>query len=203
MSTKPREYGDPTTRREILAAAWSLVEDGDTEVRLVDVAARAGVSRRAVYLHFGDRAGLLAALVEFMDEAIGVQEMARDVWRPAPAADFLAAVVAFYARLNPRVDPVARMLESRPQDAAARAAWRDRMETRRNVHRQIIHRIRADDALAPGWDVDAAADMLHALMLPAVWRELVDEVGWSVDQCRAHLTNLVRSALLAPRGGTD
>lgn len=196
MSTSEREYGDPATRRQILVAAWTLIGEGDAEIRLADVGARAGVSRQAVYLHFGDRAGLLAALVEFMDEAIGVRDMARDVWTAAAPDELLAAVVAFYAQLNPRVDAVARMLDARPQDAAAQAAWRSRMEMRRHVHRELTQRIWADHSLAPGLTVDAAADLLHAMMLPSVWRELA-EIGWTVEECRAHLTMILRRALLA------
>jgi AcrR family transcriptional regulator len=196
MSTSARDYGDPATRRQILTAAWSLIEDGDTDARLSDVGARAGVSRRAIYLHFGDRAGLLAALVEFMDEAIGVRELAEPVWSATSPEEMPAALVAFYAHLNPRVDAVARLLEARPRDAAARAAWRSRMETRREIHREVIRKIRDDGALASEWTVDAAADVLHAMMLPSAWRELTEEVGWKADACRTHLTAAVRRAFL-------
>jgi AcrR family transcriptional regulator len=33
------------------------------------------VSRQTVYLHFGDRAGLLLALVHYMPETLGFQEL--------------------------------------------------------------------------------------------------------------------------------
>lgn len=196
MSTSPGPYGDPQTRRLILDATWALVEDGDSEVRLVDVAERAGVSRRAVYLHFGDRAGLLAALVDHMDEVIDVGAVADSLWSATDPADVLAGIVEVYAHLNPRVDAVARMLEGRPKDAAARAAWRSRLETRRRVHRELLQRVSEAGALAAGWSVDGAADMVHAMMLPAVWRELVDEVGWSIEDCRHHFTAVLRRALL-------
>ena len=39
-----------------------------TELRLADVADRADVSRQAVYLHFGDRAGLVLGLLGWVDE---------------------------------------------------------------------------------------------------------------------------------------
>ena len=192
MSTNGPEYGDPTTRRQILAAAWELIEEGDIALRLSDVGAQAGVSRRAIYLHFGDRAGLLAALVEHMDESIDVRSVAEPIWSATSTPELLAAVVAFYSYLNPRVDSVARVLESRPDDAAARAAWRSRMEMRRQLHRDVLMRIRDQGDLAHGWTVETAADVLHALMLPAVWRELVHEIGWSVEDCRAHMTTVLQ-----------
>jgi AcrR family transcriptional regulator len=192
MSTTGSDYGDPKTRRQILAAAWDLIEGGDIAVRLADVGAHAGVSRRTIYLHFGDRAGLLAALVEHMDESIDARSVAEPIWSAASTPELLAAVVAFYSYLNPRVDSVARVLESRPEDAAARAAWRSRMQMRRQLHRDVLRRISEQGDLAPGWTLDAAADMLHALMLPVVWRELLHEVGWSVEDCRAHLTTVLQ-----------
>lgn len=196
MSTTSRGYGDPATRLQILTAAWALIEDGDSEVRLSDVGARAGVSRRSIYLHFGDRAGLLAALVEFMDEAIGVRALAEPVWSATSAEALLAAVVAFYAQLNPRVDTVARLLEASPGDTAARLAWRSRMQMRRQIHHEVMRRIKDDNALASEWTVDAAADVLHSMMLPAAWRELVEGVGWTVEECQAHLTTAVHRVFL-------
>lgn len=198
MSTTHRQYGDPSTRRQILATTWSLIEEGDEEVRLSDVAARAGVSRRAVYLHFSDRAGLLTALVAFMDEAIGVRELAAPVRTAGSPEERLAAVVAFYAQLNPRVEPVARLLEARAQDVAARAAWRSRMDLRRQIHRGVFARIAEADALAPPWTVDAAADVLHAMMLPGAWRELTTHAGWTATECQAHLTVMVCRTFLPP-----
>lgn len=196
MSTKVRGYGDPATRHQILSAAWELIEEGDANARLSDVGTRAGVSRRAIYLHFGDRAGLLAALVEFMDEAVGERSLAEPVWSATSCEQLLAAVVAFYAQVNPRVDAVARLLEARPQDAAASAAWRSRMELRRQIHRDVFRRIRDADALAPAWTVDTAADVLHSMMLPAAWRELIDQVGWTPEECQAHLTTAAQRVFL-------
>lgn len=203
MSTSVLAYGDPATRHQILTAAWFLIEAGDTEVRLNHVATRAGVSRRAIYLHFGDRAGLLAALVEFMDEAIGVRSLAEPVWSATSSEELLAAVVVFYTQLNPRVDGVARLLEARPEDAAAHAAWKSRMEMRRQIHRDIFRRIRDDDALASEWSVDVAADVLHSMMLPAASRELIEEVGWTVEDCRAYLTTAIRRMFLQPARRND
>lgn len=198
MSTSAAGYGDPATRQQILSATWELIEEGDADVRLSDVGTRAGVSRRAIYLHFGDRGGLLEALVEFMDETIDVRSLAEPVWSASSPEELLAALVALYAQLNPRVDAVARLLEARPQDSAARAAWRSRMDMRRQVHRDVFGRLVDDDALAPEWTVDTAADVLHAMMLPAAWRELVTEVGWTADECQAHLSAAVCRAFLKP-----
>ena len=52
--------GDPATRARILAAARALLEERPgTGPSMGEVAARAGVSRQALYLHFADRSALL------------------------------------------------------------------------------------------------------------------------------------------------
>ncbi|MFN2487225.1 MAG: TetR/AcrR family transcriptional regulator, partial [Acidimicrobiia bacterium] len=75
MSSAEPSYGDPETRRRILQATWKLIEELGPSIRLIDAADRAGVSRQAVYLHFGDRAGLLLALVQHIPETLGFQEL--------------------------------------------------------------------------------------------------------------------------------
>ncbi|MCB0952277.1 MAG: helix-turn-helix transcriptional regulator, partial [Microthrixaceae bacterium] len=73
-------YGDPETRNRILEAAWSLLAEHGAQIKLADVAARASVSRQALYLHFGDRAGLLVALVNHMDESLDLGESLVEVY---------------------------------------------------------------------------------------------------------------------------
>ena len=63
-----------------------------TEVSVGRVAAEAGVSRQAVYLHFGSKANLLLALVAWMDEA--------------------GRLPSLIAKALSESDPVERLLES-------------------------------------------------------------------------------------------
>jgi AcrR family transcriptional regulator len=59
--TRPYHHGD--LRRALLAAAAAAItESGPAAVSLRDLARRAGVSHAAPAHHFGDKAGLLAAL---------------------------------------------------------------------------------------------------------------------------------------------
>ncbi|MCL3838906.1 TetR/AcrR family transcriptional regulator [Aeromicrobium duanguangcaii] len=70
------------TRATLLAAAELLVSQrAPEEIRIEDVAAQAGVSAASVYVHFGTKDGLLAAVTE---RVLGV---ATDALRAAYAAD--------------------------------------------------------------------------------------------------------------------
>src|SRR5215203_1794688 len=66
--------GDPKTRTRILEATWRLmVGRNGRGVRMRDVAEEAGVSRQAVYDHFGSRADLMVATARYGDEVRGLE----------------------------------------------------------------------------------------------------------------------------------
>ncbi|WP_210480213.1 TetR/AcrR family transcriptional regulator [Naasia sp. SYSU D00948] len=186
-----------STRHRILEAAWGAVEELGAGVRMGDVALRAGVSRQAVYLHFKDRAALLLALVDHMDETLEVDRLVGEVFAAPGGVAMLDRALALYAQLTPRIDRVARVLE-RSDDPAMAAAWRDRMSRRRSGHLAVIGLIAAEGRLADGWTVEEAADLLQTLTLPATWRTLTEELGWTSEQYREGLGRTLRSALLKP-----
>ena len=65
------------TRERILKETWHLMEKRRGQgVRIEDVAQAAGVSRQAVYLHFGSRAELLIATTHYLDATLhGAQKL--------------------------------------------------------------------------------------------------------------------------------
>ncbi len=194
-----RTYGDPETRRRILEAARELIAERGSLLKLSEVAYRAGVTRQAVYLHFGDRTGLLVSLVQFMDEAVQLGESLAAIHEAPTSADLIERTMQLHSRFSEAIDPVALVLESAQyHDEALGTAWRDRMEFRHGVHRRLVERIADDGELAEGWSVETAADLFYAVTLPGPWRELTRELGWSADDYREHMTRLLQRALLAP-----
>ena len=197
MSSDPTLYGDPETRRRILQAAWELLEQQDSGVRLVDVADRAGVSRQAVYLHFGDRSGLLVALVDFIDVSLGAVQLRAHIHGGATGVESLQRWIETMSWYTAKIDRVTQVLEnSQYQDEALAAAWRDRMGRRQMHIRSIVERIAAEGRLAKGWSVDAVVDLIYVVTMPGPWRELTRELGWTAEQYTQNLTRLVQSALL-------
>ena len=67
-----------STRDTILDAAIRLVSKRDsTGITMAQIAASAHVSRQALYLHFTDRAALIVAMVQHLDERLGIAVEAR------------------------------------------------------------------------------------------------------------------------------
>jgi len=62
-----------TTRRRILDAAIQLMAAGPTEWSIPQVAEAAGVSVPTIYRHFGDKGGLVDAVVPHVGERLGFQ----------------------------------------------------------------------------------------------------------------------------------
>jgi AcrR family transcriptional regulator len=190
-------YGDPDTREHLLRAAWELALQQGPSLRLADVASRAGMSRQAVYLHFGDRAGLLLALLAWGDQVLKLGDLLARVNEAPTGIEALERMVEAHATYSPRIDALARVLEAHQyQDAAVSAALRDRLNFRRAAHRAVIARIAADGDLAEGWSVDTAAELFFAVTMPSPWRELTGTCGWSASQYAKRMSQLLRSALV-------
>jgi AcrR family transcriptional regulator len=197
MSSEVAFYGDPETRRRILQAAWELLEQQGAGVKLVDVADKAGVSRQAVYLHFGDRSGLLVALVDFIDVSLGAIQIRAHVHGGATGVESLQRWIQTMSWYTAKIDRVTQVLESSQyQDKALAAAWRDRMGRRQMHIRSIVERIAAEGRLDERWSVDTAVELLYVVTMPGPWRELTRELGWTAEQYTQNLTQLVQSALL-------
>lgn len=190
-------YGDPATRNRILNTTWELVTEQGGRFKLSDVAARASVSRQAVYLHFGDRSGLLVALVQHMDDTLDLAKSLAEVRAAPDGASLLEAAMRLNATFWAQVFPVAQVLEAaQHEDEVLGAAWRDRMRFRQATFRAMIETLDERGELDQVWNVDDAAATLYAVAHFDAWRELSIELGWSDDRYVESMTRLLRRALL-------
>jgi AcrR family transcriptional regulator len=167
------------TRTRILAAALACAADARADCTMGEVAAKAGLSRQAVYLHFPNRAALLAALSEWLAAAA-----ARSPADAPSARATLTALVAWLADDYPRTWPLVRRLGENPGDASRMIACR-----------KLAERFRDEGALSPHLSPAAATDLLFTLTSLAVWAELVPGRGWDAARYRSHIVYLATSAL--------
>lgn len=197
-------YGEGETRRRILQAAWSLLETRGAGLTLSGVAEEAGVSRQAIYLHFGDRRGLMMRLVEHVDASYGLDDLIARVHAAGSGTQALAYLVEVLDEAAPVIDAVAQMLESAQyDDAALAAAWRSRMSGRQALTRAVMERLAAEGRLARGWSVDAATELCYTVTMPGPWRELTRELSWSRAEYVSRITRLLTDTFVATpaRGG--
>ena len=195
-------YGDPQTRKRILDAARALLEERGSGVPIADIADLAGVSRQAIYLHFGDRVSLFVAVADHIDVSFGRDRLREHVFGATTGFDSLHRWVETMSWYTAKIDSVTRVLElAGEHDEALAAAWRDRMIGRRAHVRRIVDRIAAEGQLAKGWTAEAASDMVFAVTLPGPWRVLTSVLGWSTERYAAEITSMLERSLLATPGG--
>ena len=196
--SSPPPYGDPQSRDRILRAAWNVLLESGPEIRLADVAKRAGLSLQAVYLHFGDRAHLLLEVLAWGDRELQRDELMARVRNAETGVEALDRIVEVHAAYSPRIDAVARALEAdQYRDEAVAAALRDRLDVRRAAHREVIARIADEGSLADGWTIDGATDVFSAVTMLGPWRELTEACDWSAEQYTERMSKFVREALVA------
>jgi AcrR family transcriptional regulator len=204
VSSTPEPYGDPQTRKSILDAAWTLLEERGTGVRIADIAAKAGVSRQTVYLHFGDRASLFVELGDHIDVSFGRDRLRARVFGAPTGVESMRRWVQTMSWYTAKIDSVSRILElAAESDEALAAVWKDRMTGRRGHVRRIAERMASDGQLADGWTAEAAADLIFTLTLPGPWRVLTSVAGWSKARYAREITRLLERSLLPPSEGTS
>lgn len=197
---EPRNRRSRETRAAVLDATWALLEErGAERTTMAAVAVRAGVTRRALYLHFASRAELFLALHAHVDERLDLEASVRLI---AEAPDAVAALDAFVTHLagfharTRAVDLALLRVKDGDPDVAmvvsqGTAVWRGGCL-------RIAQRLADEGRLAAPWTVDEAADLLWNQMYPDVLERLVVERGWTLERYRELVTTQLRRALVAP-----
>lgn len=166
------------TGERILEAALACAQER-AEFSMAQVAEGAGISRQAVYLHYSDRATLLAAL----QNRLAPQADTGGIEQAPSARAALSAFLAGLTQTYPRLWPVLR------------AAGTSELPERLEPCRALVARFRAEGALAPHLAPGTAADILFSLTSPALWHDLIQTRGWDAGRYRSHVGYLCVSAL--------
>ena len=187
------------TKAAILEAAWRLIaEKGRVDVSQGAIAAAAGVSRQSIFYAFGNRTGLLTAMVRHKDATsprlARLEEVAQQQRNdPEQLLDIVGAWIDYI----PDVYPVASLLDAASMtDAEARAAIDDRMIGR--LLTGLVTQLRGmkkRGQLAPGTEPDRAAQAIWEASHLRAWRSLVIECGWSPDEFKRSRMDIARSFL--------
>lgn len=198
----PRKERAQATRRRILAAASAeFLEKGYLATHMAAIAERAGVSVQMLYLAFGTKPRLLAAIVEravFGEEGVAPPESHwwSRVEEAGTAAEMLRRLVVESAPVFRAASPmwlVAQVGATVDEDLARSTAEGDRLRAR--DYRRVIDLAATKGSLRQGLCADTATDLLVAMLSPAFYMELVGGRGWSHDQAIEWLADTLPSLL--------
>ena len=171
------------------------LEEGELRPSAKQVAAKAGVSTRAVFRHFERMEALL--------EEVAVQHVGRvipqlpPVAREGPVESRVASLVEFMTRMNELIEPVRRAsLLAEPFSPVIQAAHR---MTRRETGRQIRAALATELEALPEGPREELVVALRALLSFAYWQELRRYGNQSKAATRRATAEMIRAALTAAR----
>ena len=210
--------GEPKWRRrkearptEIVQAAFEVFADkGFAAARLDDIAARAGVSKGALYLYFDTKEALFQAVVR--------DRVAPNLAAVATLADQYTGPFADLARLLlPTVAQrivasgaakVAKMVigESRNFPELARFWHAEVISPMLGILRRRIEAAQASGELRPGDSRLMAYSLIGGLLIGMIWREVMEPVGAEpvdLEQLARQHVETVLGGMLARREAAD
>jgi AcrR family transcriptional regulator len=188
------------TRVKIMKATRRMIENGHgNPIRMEDIAQEAGISRQAIYLHFGSRVGLMVSTVQYIDESENFWELTKSVREETDGKTAVMLFIDFWAGYIPKIYGVAKQLIiMKENDDGAAAAWEDRMGSLRNGPcRFLIEHLAKDGILDPKWQIDPAIDFFWAIISIQMWENLVIKRGWSNEQYTNKIKNVINRVLIA------
>jgi AcrR family transcriptional regulator len=196
---EPTNARSRRTRTALLSSAREILETrGFEALTMTAVAERAGVTRRAAYLHFATRAELIGALFDFVADTEGLEESLRRVWEAPDAVSALDEWAAHLARYHVRLLAVDRAVERVRHVDADAAAHRKRVVAEKLSNcRRLVSRLEQERQLARSWTEETASDMLFSLISSDMIEALTLDRRWSRRRLADHLALLFRSAFVA------
>jgi AcrR family transcriptional regulator len=183
-------------RRAVVDAARTLfLERGYAGTTIEAISEHADVPSPTVYRLFSSKLGILKALLDTSiagdDQPVAVQERpdVASLFTESDPATLLAGFAAVTTAINQRTNDVYRVLVSAAgSDPGAAELLGEIRQQRDRGQSQIARALARAYALPPGLRERDAADVIHALMSPEVYRLLVGDRGWTPERYQQWLT---------------
>ena len=195
-------------RAAVVEAARALfLERGYGATTIEAISDLADVPAATVYRLFSSKRGILKALLDVSiagdDEAVPLAERptVRSLLTDPDPRNKVAGFVGLAADVNSRVAPLYRILASAAGSDPDAAALLDELTRQRQEGQRLIARSLARaGALRPELRERDAADVIHALMSPEVYRLLVLDRSWKPERYERWLAAIVTDQLLPAPG---
>ncbi len=191
---------------EIIAAAMALfAEKGFAAARLDDIAARAGVSKGALYLYFPTKQDMFRAVVE---QAVGpnfasAQQMSMGEVAFADLARGMGQMMAHMAATSPLGGIVKMVIAEAGNFPELASIWYERsIAPVLGLLTEKIARGQARGEIRPGDPRQYALSLVAPTVLGAVWRETFTPVGAPAFDLKSlaeqHVETMLRGMLMEP-----
>lgn len=191
-------------RRAVIDAARRLfLERGYAATTIEAISEHADVPAPTVYRLFASKLGILKALLDTSiagdDQQLSVQERPNvaALFKETNARKLLQGFASVTTAINRRTNDIYRVLESAAgSDPAAAELLGEIRQQRDEGQRKIARTLARAHSLKAGLRERDAADLIHALMSPEVYRLLVADRGWAPERYQQWLATTLTQQLV-------
>lgn len=192
-------------RAAVVEAARALfLERGYAGTTIETISDLSDVPPATVYRLFSSKLGILKALLDVSiagdDEGIALEDRphVRALLADRDPRNQMSGFAGITRGIMSRVEPVHRILVSAAgSDPDAAALLAEQTRQRRQGQARIARSLARAGALRPKLRERDAADIIHALMSPEVYRLLVCDRGWTPERYEQWLKDILIDQLLA------
>jgi len=187
------------TKDRVVAAARALMAANGWAATTIDsIAAEAGVAPQTIYAAFGNKRALLEGMRRAMLRDSKIPElMAQAAAEPDASRRLGLWAQLVRQQMETSYDVISIHRQAAASDAKVATAYRRVLNDRARTFAELIHELRSD--LAHGIDESTATDLLWCFSNEEIYRELVEERGWSADRYQQWLaTTLVAQLISTP-----
>lgn len=192
-------------RAAVVEAARALyLERGYAGTTIETISDLSDVPPATVYRLFSSKLGILKALLDVSiagdDEGIALEDRphVRALLADRDPRNQMSGFAGITRGIMSRVEPVHRILVSAAgSDPDAAALLAEQTRQRRQGQARIARSLARAGALRPKLRERDAADIIHTLMSPEVYRLLVCDRGWTPERYEQWLKDILIDQLLA------
>jgi AcrR family transcriptional regulator len=190
------------TKDRVVAAARALMAANGWAATTIDsIAAEAGVAPQTIYAAFGNKRALLEGMRRAMLRDSKIPElMAQAAAEPDASRRLGLWAQLVRQQMETSYDVISIHRQAAASDPKVTTAYRSVLNDRARTFAKFIHELRAD--LAHGIDEATATDLLWCFSNEEIYRELVEERGWSADRYQQWLAATLVAQLITPQSQT-
>lgn len=187
------------TKDRIIAASRALMAANGWAATTIDsIAAEAGVAPQTIYAAFGNKRALLEGMRRAMLRDSEIPElMAQAAAEPDAYRRLRLWAQLVRQQMETSYDVICIHRQAAASDPKVAAAYREVLDDRARTFAEFIHELRDD--LAHGVDEATASDLLWCFSNEEIYRELVEERGWSADRYQQWLAATLVAQLITPQ----
>jgi AcrR family transcriptional regulator len=192
-----REEQAHETRLRIRKSARKLfASKGFTETTINEIAENAGVAPQTVYSVFGSKGGIVAAILEDLQESAGESLRVAEMISEEDPHRQLRLFISWIRTFFEQGAPIVRAALAAQSDADVAALTDQGDQNRRNGTRTLAEIWAGKGTLREGIEHEDAAQQLWLLTSAEQYILATDKLGWSPDQYEQWLGDLLERELL-------